>query len=159
VRRGGVNQVERRAGTTRAGDLGPHNRQSRHGKIGMNGLTLAIKHSRTDRVVTKVVTKSEVVMFGTTTSAFVRLVIKVGAAAIGILLLFAGLVRSAELDSKRPAGAGGPTNVIHAVSRLGLDKDGAENVCAGDQRPRFLPLAGSFDAACLRSKTSRRCDG
>jgi len=97
-------------------------------------------------------------MFGTTTSAFVRLVIKVGAAAIGILLLFAGLVRSAELDSKRPVGAGGPTNVIHAGSRLGLDQDGAENACIGHQRPRFLPLAGSCDA-CLWFKTSRRCDG
>ena len=107
-------------------------------------MTLTIKHLRTDRAVTK----GEVVMFGPTTSAFVRLVVKVGAAAIGILLLFAGLVRSAEFDSKRPVGAGGPTNVIYAVSRLGLDNDGAENDCIGHRRPRFLPLARSCDAAC-----------
>jgi hypothetical protein len=33
-------------------------------------------------------------MFGTPTSALVRLVIRLGAAAVGILLLFAGLVRA-----------------------------------------------------------------
>ena len=33
-------------------------------------------------------------MFGTPASAFVRLVIRLGAAAVGILLLFAGLVRA-----------------------------------------------------------------
>ena len=33
-------------------------------------------------------------MFGTPTSALVRLVIRFGAAAVGIVLLFAGLVRA-----------------------------------------------------------------
>ena len=37
-------------------------------------------------------------MFGTPTMALVRLAIRLGAAAIGILLLFAGLVRTAQPD-------------------------------------------------------------
>src|SRR5262249_36059603 len=58
---------------------------------------LAVKHLQ-NTPSWMVLAKSEVVMVSSTTSAFVRAVVKISATAIGILLLFAGLVRSAELD-------------------------------------------------------------
>jgi len=72
-------------------------------------------------------------MFNATSSGLVRLVIGVGAVAVVILLLFAGLVRAAELDRcdalvNSPMTEGRPapeTSNIYAMICLDLGEDGA----------------------------------